>query len=133
LPHHLPCAVRLVRKLLLEGVELGAALRAPLDEDVLVEAGLGLERQARRPVEQPLWLVCRQVREHEAQVVGIVAAGFPVTGAGEGVDVALAEGRGLERDRVALEVALGDRELGDRPITAKPMGFPAARGLPRHA
>jgi hypothetical protein len=112
----------------LESFELLAALGAALDEDVLVEAGLHLQRELRRAVEQLLW--CRLGEVGEEQGLG-GAARLGLTrgaraGAGERINVGLVE-RPLRRRlavqcrRVAFQVLREDFELGGGPVATESM------------
>ena len=119
----------------LQPFQLAATIGAALDEDVLVEPRLRLQRDARGPVEQCLRICFGEVGEDQslAGVVGRLAEGA-VPGARKRVDVRRLERRLLQRGRVRVEVVAKDGELGRSPVAAEPMRLALClRALPsRH-
>ena len=118
-----------MRELHLECLELGTPLGTPVDEDVTIEARLGLESETRRAVEESLRLIRGQVGEQRrlSALSGLILPPcVTVAAACKCIDVSLAEGplfRGLvlESGRIAREISCEHVELRGRPIPSEEM------------
>src|SRR6202035_1946369 len=124
---------REVRELHLERLELRTSFGATLDEDVAIEARLGLQRYACRTVEQGLrLLLCEVGEQRRLRVPGLILMpSKTVSGAGKRVDVTLPKRVLLRRlvfesRSVARKVMRDHGELLIRPIAAEAVRLAAA-------
>jgi hypothetical protein len=114
-----------VGELALQRFELAAPLCVALNEDVAVEARLDLQREARRPVEQPLRIIGGEIWEREragGRVLFAIPSCGAVAGAGECVDVRLTEGLVLQCGGVLGEVLADHVQLCRGPVPSEAVG-----------